>query len=93
MFQKASLYLLLLAALLLSACAQATAAPTSTATTAPSDTPAPPTATTAPTATFTSTPAEVVISDSCVACHLDKQMLIDTAKVEEAVESESEGVG
>ncbi len=31
--------------------------------------------------------------DNCVDCHTNKQMLIDTAKPEEPVESESEGVG
>lgn len=31
--------------------------------------------------------------DNCVDCHTNKQMLIDTAKPEEHVESESEGVG
>lgn len=44
------------------------------------------TATAAPTATEEA-------KDSCVDCHTDKQMLIDTAKPEEVKESESEGVG
>jgi len=35
---------------------------------------------------------EVAISD-CLVCHTDKQMLIDTAKPEEEVVSESEGEG
>ena len=32
-------------------------------------------------------------SDTCLACHTDKQMLIDTAKPQEVKESENEGAG
>ncbi|MBC8506027.1 MAG: hypothetical protein ISR58_16430 [Anaerolineales bacterium] len=31
--------------------------------------------------------------DQCLACHTDKDSLVSTAKVEEAVESENEGEG
>lgn len=48
-------------------------------------------ATEAPAAPAAAPAVETV--DNCVDCHTNKQMLIDTAKPEEPVESESEGVG
>jgi len=76
--------LLLIAAFLLSACA-------------PAATPTQPPAPTAPAMekpVATEAVAEVAPeADECVACHTDKQRLIDTAKVVEAAESESKGVG
>jgi hypothetical protein len=65
--------------------------PTATAT----ETPAP-TETMAPTPTTEPTPTEEVIaevSDQCLACHSDKDQLINTAKPEEQAPSESSGVG
>lgn len=84
--------------LLLGACAVA-AQPEPTATTtktlAPTWTPMNPPYDPAkePTLTPTTEPTEVVAVDYCVACHTDKDQLISTAKVEEAHEAESEGVG
>lgn len=37
--------------------------------------------------------AEIVEPDHCVDCHTDKELLIETAKPEEVVVSESEGAG
>jgi hypothetical protein len=37
--------------------------------------------------------SEDVVVSECLVCHIDKQMLIDTAKPEEEVESENEGEG
>jgi hypothetical protein len=85
-----------LVVLLLAACTPA-AAPEPTATLAPTETntPPPPTHTPEPTPTDTPepTPTEIVVVDYCVACHTDKDQLILTAKIEEEVEEESEGVG
>lgn len=44
-----------------------------------------------PTAVPASPTVEAV--DYCVSCHTDKEQLISTAKLVEAVESESKGVG
>ena len=68
------------------------AEPTETATQAPPT----PTETLAPKATTEPTPTEEVVaevSDACLACHSDKDQLIDTAAPEEKVPSESSGVG
>ena len=65
--------------------------PTATATETPV-----PTETTAPTPTTEPTPTEepvAEIADACLACHSDKDQLIDTAAPEEKVPSESSGVG
>jgi hypothetical protein len=65
--------------------------PTATATDPPTPTEtAAPEPTSEPTAT-----AEVVaeVSDQCLACHSDKEHLIDTAAPEEQAPSESSGVG
>lgn len=56
----------------------------------------PPTETVAPTPTSEPTPTEEAVAeaaDQCLACHSDKEQLIDTAKPEEKVPSESSGVG
>lgn len=67
--------------LLLAGCGQA---PTATST---SVQPQEPTQIAAPTATA------VAAVNYCIECHTDKDQLIQTAKPEEEVESESEGVG
>ena len=68
------------------------AEPTATATQAPPT----PTETLVPTATLEPTPTEEMvaeIADACLACHSDKDQLIETAAPEEKVPSESSGVG
>jgi hypothetical protein len=65
--------------------------PTATATEEPA-----PTETTAPTPTTEPTPTEEAIAevaDQCLACHSDKEQLINTAAPEEIIPSESSGVG
>ena len=78
--------------------ADATAPPPPTATA----TDTPPTATSATTATLpptetpppTHTATPEAVASNCLACHADKQMLIDTtAPLEEPEEGESSGVG
>jgi len=80
--KKASIWFGLgLLALLLAGCGQSpTATPTNVQ-------PQEATQTAAPTATT------VAAENYCVECHTDKDQLIQTAKPEEEVESESEGVG
>lgn len=66
--------------------------PTPTSTQAPPT----PTETLAPTATSQPTPTQEVVaevSDACLACHSDKNQLIETAAPEEKAPSESSGVG
>ncbi len=41
-------------------------------------------------ATATSTPEPI---DECLSCHLDKERLIETAKIEEVLEAEDSGEG
>jgi hypothetical protein len=81
--------------------AASTSVPAQTSTSAPPTekpvatlTVAPPaTSTEVPTAVPPLAPTTVAQANACVACHTDKQHLIDTAKPVEAKVSESEGVG
>jgi len=57
----------------------------------PTETEVMPTATTRVALTLPTDTPEVI--DECLACHKDKQRLIDTAKPEEEVVSENEGAG
>jgi len=66
--------------------------PTATETVVPTET-ASPTETVAPTVAPTDTPEPVQVADECLACHMDKEQLIQTAALVEEVPSESSGVG
>lgn len=84
------IFCLFLIGLVLTACApQASPAPTEAAVaTVVNEEPG---VTQAP--TEAETPAVLPPSGACLDCHTDKDRLIETAKVEEKVESESSGVG
>ena len=62
-------------------------------TTAPSATSVPTETTVPATPTDVPTPTEEPVADQCVACHIDKEQLVDTAAPVVVVESESEGEG
>jgi hypothetical protein len=74
----------LVAVVILTSCAQA---PTAAPATQPEPQPIPTETKPAPTAT------DAPAVDYCLECHTDKEQLIDTAKPEVVLESESEGVG
>ena len=69
------------------------AEPTATNTAEATETPAPTEEPTEPPPTVTPTEEVVVIEDECLACHADKDRLIETAALVEEVPSESSGVG
>ena len=90
--------LICLAVLFLGACAptaaiESTQPPTATELQTMTATLVPATATTEPTLAPSITPTEEVAADFCIQCHTDKEALIQTAKLDEPVKSESEGVG
>lgn len=91
-------FIICLAVFLLGACSPAeveepTQPPTAVVLPTETVSPVPPTATKEPTAFPSLTPTDEVVVDFCVKCHTEKDTLIQTARVEEQVASESEGVG
>ena len=86
--RKSVLVSCLFGAIFLAACSTSNVVETATET---METEVVPTATTRVALTLPTDTPEVV--DECVACHTDKQRLIDSAKPEEETVSENEGAG